>query len=58
MAIILHTPMETTECPTALLEILTENQTVTPAIILLLKGDYLLIYLDSKLFLFLKYRIY
>ena len=43
MAIILHTPMETTECPTALLEILTENQTVTPATILLLKGNRLLL---------------
>ena len=39
MAIILHTQMETTACPTALLEILMENQTVTLATILLLKGD-------------------
>ena len=31
--------METTECPTALQEILMENQMVTQAIILLHKGD-------------------
>ena len=46
MAIILHTSMETTECPTALLEILMENQMVTLATILLLKGDFLFIDMD------------